>query len=395
MRDMTLALSEVATVIRGVSFDKAEVSGSPCDDYLPILRAGNIGNELLLDDDLVWVPEFRVADGQRMRPGDVAICMSSGSQAVVGKTAPLRREWSGSVGAFCALIRPQAGRILPDYLAYFLKSERFRTWTRQSTGANIKNIRKTELESFAVPRICLEQQRRIVDLLSRAEGIVRLRREAQAKAQAIIPALFLDLFGDPAANPKGWPVVKLGELLSAADYGSSAKASETGPGLPLIRMGNVTYAGDLDLSSLKYVDLSSDEVVRYGLQEGDILFNRTNSKELVGKTGLWDGHIAAIVASYFIRLRVNPQQATPFYLWAFMNTHHMKRVLFETARGAIGQANINSKELTAFPVPVPPLAIQTRFVAQARALQAIIARQTQALQKAEATFQALLARAFT
>jgi type I restriction enzyme S subunit len=284
--------------------------------------------------------------------------------------------------------------MLPAYLSYFLKSDAFRAWTRQSTGASIKNIRKTELEAFPVPCAPLTEQRRIVDLLSRAEGIVRLRREAQAKAQAIIPALFLDMFGDPAMNPKGWPVVMLGEVLRAADYGSSTKASETGAGLPLIRMGNVTYDGDLDLSDLKYVELEPNEVERHSLAKGDLLFNRTNSKELVGKTGLWDGGLDAVAASYFIRLRTDEAKACPFYLWAFMNTRHMKRVLFDTARGAIGQANINSKELKAFSVPLPLLDAQVRFEERSRSVLGIVAQQTEALKKAEAAFQVLLARAF-
>lgn len=281
------------------------------------------------------------------------------------------------------------------YLAYFLRSAA--TVSRISAkvaGARMPRADMDFVLGLELPLPPLAEQLRIVDLLARAEGIMNLRREAQAKAQAIIPALFLDMFGDPATNPRGWPVVPLGQLLRAADYGSSTKASETGAGLPLIRMGNVIYAGDLDLSSLKYVDLEPAKAVRYSLEAGDILFNRTNSKELVGKTGLWDGSIHAVAASYFIRLRVNPQRAIPFYLWTFMNTHHMKRVLFETARGAIGQANINSRELKALSVPVPPLDIQACFEERGRAVQSIAAQQAEALKKAEATFQALSARAF-
>ena len=206
-------LQELAQVIRGVSFDKEEALDEGRDGYLPILRAGNIDTDLLIDDDLVWVPDRRVAAEQRMRAGDIAICMSSGSQSVVGKTATLRRDWPGSVGAFCAVIRPQPDRVLPDWLALFLRSEVFRTWSRQSTGANIKNIRKSELEAFPVPVPPMAEQRRVVDLLSRAEGIVRLRRQAQQKAAALIPAIFVDMFGDPATNPKGWEVATLRDVL--------------------------------------------------------------------------------------------------------------------------------------------------------------------------------------
>ena len=241
----------------------------------------------------------------------------------------------------------------------------------------------------------MDEQRRIVDLLSRAQGIVRLRRQAQQKAAALIPAIFVDMFGDPATNPKGLDVVALGDVLASADYGSSAKAGDEEVGLPMIRMGNVDYSGNVDLAALKYVDLPSDDVVRFGLKDGDLLFNRTNSKELVGKTGLWIGDREAILASYFIRLRVDERLARPFFVWAFMNTPHMKRVLFETARGAIGQANINSRELRAFRIPLPALDVQVRFEARCRDVLALRVQQDQATAKAEAAFQALLVRAFS
>lgn len=391
----TASISAIGKVIRGVSWDKGDATDTPRPDYLPILRAGNIGNELNTTSDLVWVPASNVSAEQKIRASDIAICMSSGSPAVVGKTASAVVDWPGSVGAFCALIRANPEKCLPEYLAFFLKSARFRKWTSEAQGANIKNIKKSALEGFEIWLPPLPEQRRIVDLLSRAEGIVRLRREAEKKAAELIPALFLDMFGDPATNPKGWAVATVGDVLAAADYGSSSKASSDGSGLPMIRMGNVTYAGNLDLADLKYVDLPAEEVERYCLQEGDILFNRTNSKDLVGKTGLWDGSCAAIVASYFIRLRVQRQAVSSHYLWAFMNTAHMKRVLFDTARGAIGQSNINSKELKAFPLPVPPPALQDQFASRCADVSGLTFQHSAATAKAQATFDALLAQAFS
>jgi type I restriction enzyme S subunit len=202
------------------------------------------------------------------------------------------------------------------------------------------------------------------------------------------------MFGDPATNPKGWPIVSVGDAISAADYGSSTKASDYGAGIPFIRMGNVDYAGYTDLSNLKYVELSPEEVERYCLLEGDILFNRTNSKELVGKTGIWVGSCKAVVASYFIRLRVKREILNPFYLWAFLNTAYMKRVLFETARGAIGQSNINAKELKAFIIGLPPINMQNDFERRCNDLFGIKTQQSAATTKAEATFNALLAERF-
>lgn len=306
-------------------------------------------------------------------------------------------ELDGQVGStgFCVL-RAMPSRALPEYLFYFVRSQRFvDALAGLVAGALYPAVTDSQVLDQELPLPSLSEQRRIVDLLSRAEGIVRLRRQAQQKAAALIPAILVDMFGDPATNPKELDVVALGEVLASADYGSSAKAGDDESGLPMIRMGNVDYSGNVDLAALKYVDLPPDDVARFGLKDGDILFNRTNSKELVGKTGLWIGDREAILASYFIRLRVDERLARPFFVWAFMNTPHMKRVLFETARGAIGQANINSRELRAFRIPLPALDVQVRFEARCRDVLALRAQQDQATARAEAAFQALLARAFS
>jgi type I restriction enzyme S subunit len=306
-------------------------------------------------------------------------------------------ELDGQVGStgFCVL-RAMPSRALPEYLFYFVRSQRFvDALAGLVAGALYPAVTDSQVLDQELPLPSLSEQRRIVDLLSRAEGIVRLRRQARQKVAALIPAIFVDMFGDPATNPKGLDVVSLGDVLASADYGSSAKAGDEEIGLPMIRMGNVDYSGNVDLAALKYVDLPPAEVARFGLKDGDILFNRTNSKELVGKTGLWIGDREAILASYFIRLRVDERLARPFFVWAFMNTPHMKRVLFDTARGAIGQANINSRELRAFRIPLPALDVQVRFEARCRDVLALRAQQDQATARAEAAFQALLARAFS
>lgn len=292
-------------------------------------------------------------------------------------------------------LTPDTEKVDPDYLFWFVRSQERKVLEQGvKKGATVHSLQSGFIENLQVPLLERTEQRRIVDLLSRAEGIVRLRREAEKKAAELIPALFHDMFGDPVTNPKGWPMATIGDILDSADYGSSTKASADAAGLPLIRMGNVTYSGNLDFTDLKHVELPPEEVERYSLRRGDILFNRTNSKELVGKTGLWDGSREAVAASYFIRVRVQRALMNPHFLWAFMNCAHMKRVLFDTARGAIGQANINSKELKRFPVFVPPLGLQDCFETQCNDMGSLVSQQSAATTKARATFAALLAMTF-
>lgn len=289
------------------------------------------------------------------------------------------------------IIRPDSRNVDPEWLMYQINSPQFRERAGAlATGTTRKRISRKNLGGikFSVPP--LDEQRRIVDILNHASSIRRLREQAQAKAREIIPALFLDMFGDPATNPKGWKVGTVGDILKSAQYGTSTKADDGRNGVTMLRMGNVTMDGALSLRGLKYVVLGPDELEKYALEPGDILFNRTNSKELVGKTGLWDGRFSAVHASYFIRLRVDPTRATPAYVWAFFNSAFMKRRLFETARGAIGQSNINAKEVRAFPIPIPTLHLQEKFTEYLEDVQALVSVGEEARGESDAASQSLL-----
>ena len=249
-----------------------------------------------------------------------------------------------------------------DFLAYLLRRRETVAFVMSSvTGSRMPRADMNVLMSMRVPLPPPDEQRRIVDILNRAARIEALRQRAAERLREFVPALFVTMFGDPIENPKGWPTERLGDCCVQVQYGTSTKANDRGEGIPVLRMGNVTYEGDLDDTDLKHVALSNGDIAKYGLRAGDILFNRTNSRELVGKTGLWDGRFPAVAASYFIRLRTDESRVDPTYVWAAMNSTGMKRRLFAVARGAIGQANINARELKSNPLPVPPVVLQHRY----------------------------------
>jgi type I restriction enzyme S subunit len=369
-------------------------------------------NATFWDGDIPWVsPKDMKCDHVRDAEDKITRAAISGSAArIVGSNSVLAVVRSGilahtfpvatlarevSFNQDIKAITPKNGSLLPAFLFWMLKGQEtqiLRIGVKK--GATVHSLSNGFLESLRFPLPPLDEQRRIVGLLDRAAEIRRRADAARAKARAIIPALFLDTFGDPATNPKGWPVATVGDVLDSASYGTSQKASDAGGGLPVIRMGNVTMNGQLDTTDLKYMELTEAEREKAELLEGDLLFNRTNSKELVGKTGLWDGQFDAVAASYFIRLRVNRERIVPAYLWAFFNTSHMKRVLFQTARGAIGQANINAKELRAFPVATPSLPLQTAFAEQASRLDSLARHLDATAAKAEAMAAGLSAEVF-
>ena len=279
-----------------------------------------------------------------------------------------------------------------DFLAYLLRRRETVAFVMSSvTGSRMPRADMKALMSMRVPLPPLEEQRRIVDILNRAARIDALRTRAAERLREFVPALFVKMFGDPIENPKGWPTEPLGDCCVQVQYGTSTKANERGEGITVLRMGNVTYDGDLDDTDLKHVALSNAEIAKYGLRAGDILFNRTNSRELVGKTGLWDGRYPAVAASYFVRLRLDVSRVAPAYVWAAMNSAGVKHQLFAMARGAIGQANINARELKSIPLPVPPVDLQRRYADTIEAAGAVARVRESSTRTAAAVSPSLMA----
>jgi type I restriction enzyme S subunit len=237
-------LGDVAEMIRGVTFGRSDGQVYPAKNYLPVLRAGNIQDRLIFENDLVWVPQSKISRSQLIKQNDIIMCTSSGSAAIVGKCAMSESDWVGSFGAFCIGIRPKSTKCVPSFLLHYLHSPAFTNWSKNSSGANIKNIRKSELEDFPIPLPPLPEQKRIAAILDMADAIRRKRQQAIKLAADFLRATFLDMFGDPVTNPKGWEQHRLGSI---CDVGSSNRVfvnELVEAGIPFYRGTEIGQLGD-------------------------------------------------------------------------------------------------------------------------------------------------------
>lgn len=155
--------------------------------------------------------------------------------------------------------------------------------------------------------------------------------------------------------PYEWEWVRLNDLLQSSTYGTSAKTNDDSTGVPVIRMGNIVD-GYLELNDLKYLPIDHEDVLKYDLQRNDLLFNRTNSYELVGKTAVINDEVAEsfTFASYLIRIRLFYKEILAEYVSHYINSHLGRRVLLTMVSQQVGQANINSQKLASLPIPLPP-----------------------------------------
>lgn len=180
-------------------------------------------------------------------------------------------------------------------------------------------------------------------------------------------------------------LVWLGSLINIIQYGTSKRSTNEPSGVPVLRIPNLQAHG-WDLSDLKYLPLSADELARYRLEKGDILFNRTNgSRELVGKCEVFDFEGDWVFASYLIRIRIDTAQAIPEFITAFLNTYWGRRQVEHVSRQIL-MSNINAEEIKRLRIPLPDLPGQRRLLAK---LEAARAARRQKLAKAVDLLSAL------
>lgn len=234
-------------------------------------------------------------------------------------------------------------------------------------GLAQRNLDMPSFRKLIIPIPPLAEQERIVAELDLLSSIIDKKKAQLKELDQLAQSIFYDMFGDPITNEKGWEVNTVGELSSEMRYGTSKPACEDGK-YKYLRMGNVTYNGYLNLDDLKRINIPEDEIEKCIVRKGDVLFNRTNSLELIGKTCLFDNEEPMVIAGYLIRVRFN-DLILPIYFARLFNLPEIKKKLRSMAKGAVNQANINSKELASISIPLPPLPLQQEFASKVEAIE--------------------------
>ena len=164
----------------------------------------------------------------------------------------------------------------------------------------------------------------------------------------------------PYLLPKGWEWCKLEDIVCELKYGTSEKSSSVGK-ITVLRMGNISDIGTIDYSNLVYSS-NDEDIKQYSLKKGDLLFNRTNSSEWVGKTAIYKGEQPAIYAGYLIRVR--PILISSDYINIVMNSSYYRNWCYNVKTDAVNQSNINAQKLSKLMIPIPPLKEQERIVVE-------------------------------
>lgn len=396
MSTSTRLLGDVATIFNGKTPSKIDQR----DTGFPVLKIKDVtetGEFRGIFTSFVDIELAKKYSSRWVKNGDTLILNAAHNADYVASKLYLATEQVDGVlptGEWL-LVRPHKERILPRYLHYWFHSQ----GARKAVRGIVKGIHlyPKDVDKLTLPYVSLTEQQWIVDILSRAEGIVRLHREALDKTRKIIPALFIDMFGDPSTNPKSSPVRRLSEVadvISGATKGRKI-TPEDAIELPYMRVANV-QDGYLDLSEIKTITVKKGEIGKYRLEQGDLLMTEGGDLDKLGRAALWAGKIdPCLHQNHVFKVRCNKESVLPEYLRTLVGSHYGKAYFLKVAKRTTGIASINKTQLSGFPVLLPPLEAQTKFASRVAGAESIQSQATAALVAAQATFQSLLHRAFT
>jgi len=353
-------LKDISEFIRNGVTIKQNISSK---EGIPITRIETISKGIIDFDKLGYADifEFEKYKDWLLKKGDILISHIN-SEKHLGKSAIfLDNDVSIIHGMNLLCIRVIDDIVFPEYLQLFFKTNQYKRQIKKimKKSVNQASFSVNDFKEILIRLPKLDIQEKIIKKIMTLEKILENNKLKLKFLSELNKSLFTTMFGDIKTNDKNWEIKKLGEVIQT-QYGTSKKATSIVTGFPILRMNNITYSGEMDYRDLKYIELSDNEKEKFLLKKGELLFNRTNSKELVGKTGLFELDTPMAFAGYLIKMKPSNLIHSKFLLF-FMNSEFMKKLLYNKAKNIVGMANINAKELEDFSIILPPIELQNKF----------------------------------
>jgi type I restriction enzyme S subunit len=381
-------LGEVCELVNGRAFKPQEWEKRG----LPIIRIQNLND---LTKPFNYTTQA-FADKFKVKTGDTLLSWSGTPGTSFGCF-----RWDGPEGWLNQHIFNVrlSDEVLPAYFIHQVNSKLNELIAKAHGGVGLQHITKGALSSVKVSVPPLAEQRRIMQLLEEADQLRKLRAQADRHTARLIPALFHEMFGDPAANTRNWKRERFGDLLDGIEGGWSpvchdrpARPSEWG----VLKLGAVT--------TCKYIDAENKTLPEgvtprpeLEVKSGDLLFARKNTYELVGACVLVPETQPKLMLSDLIfRFRLKPNiEISPLYLWCLLTVASKRKQVRALAGGAAGSMpNISKGRLITLPIEIPPLSLQKEFAQRLTEVRGMEASQAASRASLDALFQSMLHGAF-
>ena len=358
-------LKDVCTFYTGTGFP-TKYQGRERGKY-PFYKVGDIsknaqaGNKYLQLCDNFVDDEDVVAIKGNIIPSNTIVFAKIGEAVKLNRRAIT--ETSCLVDNNVMGIAPDESEMSLDYFYYFMRNFKMETLAESTT---VPSVRKSRLEELKIQVPTLDIQEIICKKLNSTERIMVKRRQQLEELDMLIKARFVELFGDPNTNPHSYQTAEFGTVLIVEPQNGLYKPQSDyvtdGNGIPILRIDGFYNGKVTDFRTLKRLICSEDDIKRYELHENDIVINRVNSIEYLGKCGLIQGLVEKTVfESNMMRLHVDESKLNPCYISHFLCSQYIYQQILKRAKKSVNQASINQKDVQSFVICIPPIELQTQF----------------------------------
>jgi type I restriction enzyme S subunit len=359
---------------------------------IPWVKSGELREGMITDtEEKITERAIKESSAKVVPSGAILLAMYG---ATVGRMAFLGVD-AATNQAVCN-IRPDPKRAYPRYVFHCLQSKINHFLSRAAGGAQ-PNISQGIIKETKIPLPPLDEQRRIAAILDKADELRCKRKHALSLLDGLAQSIFLEMFGDPEINPRGFQVSAFEPLLETSpNFGSMIPPREAMLEWVSLRVANIQN-WTLTLEDSKYIDLPLDSVQRHTLRDGDIILARAIASEEhlgkcvvvrpAGRKWAFDSHL--------MRIRLNAQKIDPVYVRELFRTPAGRQIFLRSTRKTTVQYNINTKELRALQIPVPPIDLQREFVSRVSALESIRDFGSRSIGRLNSLFSSVQSRAFS
>ena len=290
-------------------------------------------------------------------------------------------------------------KVADERFMFYALQAKVPQWLKQRVGVAQPNISQEIIKNTAIPLPPLAEQRRIAAILDKADAIRRKRQQAIRLTETFLRSTFLDMFGDPVANPKGWPIVSVSDFADALEGGKNVKPDDSPSDRTrylILKVSAVTW-GEYRASESKPVPPGFDPPDSYLVQPGDLLISRANTRELIGATVyVWQTPGNIILPDKIWRfVWRRPLKASPLYVHALFNHPAIRHEMGRRASGTSGSMkNITKPKVLSMQVPLPPLDRQREFQRRVEKARTIAERQFKSFECGTRLSDSLISLAF-
>lgn len=390
-------LSSLVFFIRGITFKPNDVVAFGTNDSVACMRTKNVQSDLD-ESDIISVPSVFVKRNDLfLQEGDLLISTAN-SWNLVGKCSYVPKlSYTATAGGFIAILRPREDNLDRRFFYHWLASPRTqykaRLCGRQTT--NISNLDRERFLDLEIPLPPLPEQKRIAAILDKADEIRRKRQQALKFADEFLRSVFLDMFGDPVTNPKGWDKESISDLATRVTKGESPKwqgFQYQDEGVFFVTSENVLW-GTMNKQKRKYISEEFHKKLRRSqLKENDLLINLVGAS--IGRSCLVTKDILPANINQAVSVTsLNNEKIIPMIALQQVITPQLQRDLLGNAVD-FARANLSLTNIRELKLIVPPLDMQLKWYTISNRVQAFLNKENTALLTITSLFNSLSQRAF-